>query len=83
VRREDRAGMPQHLLTDLGEQDAPAGAFDHRLADHALHLAQMLADGGLTEVQRGGRPVKSPTVGDRDEAAQRCDVEDLSHTDEP
>jgi hypothetical protein len=31
-------------------------------------------------VKRGGSPVKSATVGDRDEAAQRCDIEHLGHT---
>jgi hypothetical protein len=51
VRRQYRAGVPQHLLTDFGEQDAAAGALNHRLADHALYFAQVLADRGLIHLK--------------------------------
>jgi hypothetical protein len=79
VRSEYRASVPQQLLTDFGEQDAAAGAFDHRCADHTLEFAQMLTDRGLTQVQSGRRPVESAAVRDCDEAAQRRNVEDLRH----
>ncbi|GAB4676109.1 hypothetical protein MOKP104_37130 [Mycobacterium avium subsp. hominissuis] len=39
----------------------------------------MLADRGLAQVQGGGSPVEAAAVGDGDEAAQRRDVQHLTH----
>jgi hypothetical protein len=66
-------------MTQLGEGDAAPGLLDDRSPDDGLDPPDVLADGGLGEVQNGRGAVKSTTVGDGDHAPQRRDVQDLTH----
>ena len=79
VCREDGASVSEHAVSQLGERDAATGLLHDGPADDGLDPPDVLAHGGLRQVQHCRCAVKSATVGDRHDAAQRCDVERLSH----
>lgn len=76
---EDAPGVAEHPMPQLGEGDTAAGAFDDGTADHCLDAPHVLADGGLSHVQHRGGAVKPATVRHRNQAAQRRDIEHLTH----
>ena len=79
MRGKDASGVGQHAVAQFGERDAATGLLDDRAPDDGLDPADVLADGRLGQVQDRRGAVKSATVGHRDDAAQRCDVQDLGH----
>jgi hypothetical protein len=71
--------MHDDTVTEFGEHHAAPRALDDRGADNTLDAPHMLADCRLGQVQHGRGPVKSTTVRDRDDTAQRGDIQDLTH----
>ena len=79
VRGQDGPRVRQHPIAQVGERHTAPRLLHDRAADDGLHPADVLADCRLRQVQDGRGTVKSATVGHRHDAAQRCDVQDLSH----
>jgi hypothetical protein len=71
--------MGEQSMAQLGEGDAATGLLDDRSTDDRFDPPDVLAHGGLGEVQNGRGTVKSTTVGDGDHAPQRRDVQNLTH----
>ena len=69
----------EHPVAKVGERHTAPRLLHDGTADDGLHPADVLADCRLRQVQDGRSTVKSATVGDRHDAPQRCDVQDLSH----
>ena len=74
-----RRACTTNPMAQFGEHHAPSGPFDDRRTDDGLDAPHMLADRRLGQMQNRRGTVKSATVGHRDDAAQRGDVENLTH----
>ena len=79
VGGQDPARVHDDPMTQFGEHHAPSGPLHDRRTDDGLDAPHMLADRRLGQMQNRRGAVKSATVGHRDDAAQRRDVQNLSH----
>ena len=71
---ERGAGVLDEQRPGRRQLGTPARADDERRADLGLQRGQVLGDGGLGEVERGGRAGQRAVVGDRAQRAQAPQV---------
>ena len=67
---EHAAGLRQQRPSRIGEQDAALRAVEQLHAELGLELADLLADGGLRDVQALRRAPEVQLLGDSDEVPQ-------------
>ena len=75
VHGEDAPSLFQKQASVRREAGAAAVALDHRAPQSLLQPPDMLADRGLAQRERLGSAMEAAAVRDRDQAAQRHDVE--------
>jgi len=79
METEDASRLAQERLA-VGSEDRPAALpLDQGTSHRGFQSPDVLADGGLAQVQRVPRPLKAAAVRDSHETAQWHDVQNSVH----
>ena len=76
---QDRAGVRQEGLADVGQHDGPVRAVEQARAEGLLQRGEVRADAGLRPVDAVGGCAEPAAVDDGDEGLQPVEVVDASH----